>query len=512
MGKSDKTAATTASEHKGSGIITDEAMRARPGATDVWLIEPGVRGDGRLVGRITPAGERRWYYRYTGTAGQIRLLIGPYGPRGDGQATYTVKQAREVARGWSALYRGGIRDLREHFAAERADAAKAAEQARREAAQREQDIAAERERRITLRKLFERWCAVELAPHNGADGKRMGRKDGGQYTAEQFERRVFPALGERAVAEIRKADLLAILDAVKAEGKLRTANVLLTDLKQMFRFALAREIVERNPLDTVTKRDAGGASAMRERNLSAEEIAELARSLPKARLNPRSAVAVWLLLATGARIGELMGATWADARPNLQALAALPAAADVKVGIVDLLAGTWHLPTTKNERDHTIHLSDFARAQFEVLAGMRAVRVDEFGVTHPVPWVFPNHAQTGPVCVKSFGKQLSDRQREPERRMQNRAKSTQALALPGGRWTAHDLRRTAGNLMARLGISGDVIDECLNHVIESRVRRTYIQDRRPVEQARAFDALGTKLESIITGKAADSNVRELRAA
>jgi hypothetical protein len=30
-----------------------------------------------------------------------------------------------------------------------------------------------------------------------------------------------------------------LLDAAKAEGKLRTANVLLSDLKQMFRFALA---------------------------------------------------------------------------------------------------------------------------------------------------------------------------------------------------------------------------------------------------------------------------------
>lgn len=48
-------------------------------------------------------------------------------------------------------------------------------------------------------------------------------------------------------------------------------------------------------------------------------------------------------------------------------------------------------------------------------------------------------------------------------------------------------------------MSGDVIDECLNHMIESRMRRTYIRDRRAVDQARAFDALGKSLESLLSG-------------
>jgi integrase len=98
------------------------------------------------------------------------------------------------------------------------------------------------------------------------------------------------------------------------------------------------------------------------------------------------------------------------------------------------------------------------------------------------------------VGVKSLGKQLSDRQREPARRLRGRTKATSALVLPGGRRTAHDLRRTS----AGLGVSGDVIDECLNHIIESRVRRTYIRDRRAAEQAMAFDALGVHLGSLVS--------------
>ena len=42
------------------------------------------------------------------------------------------------------------------------------------------------------------------------------------------------------------------------------------------------------------------------------------------------------------------------------------------------------------------------------------------------------------------------------------------------------------------------IDVCLNHVIESHVRHTYISDRRRIEQASALDRLGKKLTELIT--------------
>ena len=95
--------------------------------------------------------------------------------------------------------------------------------------------------------------------------------------------------------------------------------------------------------------------------------------------------------------------------------------------------------------------------------------------------------------------------------MSNRTKATQALALTGGRWTAHDLRRTAATLMARLGVSTDVIDECLNHKLQSKVARVYIKDRREAEQTRAFDSLGRKLAELTEGRQA-GQVIEFRVA
>ena len=351
------------------------------------------------------------------------------------------------------------------------------------------------ERRVSIRALFERWAAIDLAPRLTADGRRLGRKDGGSSTRAQFERRVFPRLGDLAVEDVRRGDLLALLDTAKAEGKLRTANVLLSDLKQMFRFALARDIVQRNPLDTVNKRDVGGPSVERDRVLSIGEVRQLSAALPPSGLQSRFVAGVWLILSTGVRVGELLGATWADADQDSAELRSIGDRADVKVGFVDLACGTWHIPVTKNQRSHTIHLSDFARAQFRQLQALRERTSDN--TESLSSWVFSNEDGDGPVGVKTLGKQLSDRQREAKGPLRGRSKSTTALVLPDGRWTAHDLRRTAATFMAALGVSGDVIDECLNHVIESRVRRTYIRDRRIVQQRQAFDALGEFLGGLV---------------
>jgi integrase len=362
------------------------------------------------------------------------------------------------------------------------------------------------------------WRATDLQSRVRADGKRTGRIDCGQYVFEQFTRHLFPSIGEMVLAEVSKADLLALLDAQKSAGKMRTANVLLADIKQMLDFALEREIIDRNPLATVKKSKVGGPSVERDRVLSEEEIRLLTSAVGGARMNVRSATAIWLTLATGVRVGELMGAIWTDALPvdsnarkaRLKALQAVADAEGVKLGIVDTAARTWYMPTTKNQRDHSVHLSEFAIAQIEVLNAHREALISSTD-NELTPWLFPATDNHKPVCVKSFGKQLSDRQREPEQRLNNRTRATTTLMLPGGKWTAHDLRRTAATVMARCGFGSDTINECLNHIQADRMARVYIQDRREADQRRAFDALGQRLTELTTGVGA-SNVVPLRVA
>ncbi len=470
-------------------LITDKAMQARPAAKDIWLNEDGPRGSGRFVARITPSGARSFYFRYSAADGErVRLLIGAFSPKGDGKASFTVQQARERAQDLSGLYRSGIHDLREHFERKRQateEERRAAEAERRRAAEQLEREALAEQRRATVRQLFERWQAIELVPKLRADGTRTGRKDGGEWVRQSFERRVFPELGDMPADEVERRDLLKILDDCKAQGQLRTASLLFADLSQMFRFAADRDVVRRNPLEGIKRSSIGGPPVERDRVLSAEELKTLWSSVPQARMHPRSALAIWLILATATRVGEAMTARWEH---------------------VDLVARTWYLPDTKNQRDHTIHLSEFAVAQFDGLRALREAGPDGL----PTEWVFPNSKCTAAVDIKSFGKQLADRQKTPERRMKGRTAATGALVLSGGHWTAHDLRRTAATLMSRLGISTDVIDECLNHKLQSRVARVYVRDRREAEQERAFDALGSRLTEIVDRREGAEKVIKIR--
>lgn len=138
------------------------------------------------------------------------LAVGAYDVKGR-EGYLTLAAAREIAAGWSKQYKDGARDLRQHFAKLEAERLQAGEDARRQAdkdkraaATAEQQAELDRQRRLTVKQMFERWAATELAPHIGGDGKRIGRKDGGQYVREQFERRVFASLGDIAVMDVRK--------------------------------------------------------------------------------------------------------------------------------------------------------------------------------------------------------------------------------------------------------------------------------------------------------------------
>lgn len=334
--------------------------------------------------------------------------------------------------------------------------ADAAENKRRiaEAQAAEAERLAELERqnaRVTVRGLFERWAALELAQ----------RKDGGAETTRGLEKDVLAVLGDRPADDVKRADVMRILDTVKARGANRQANRLLAEMRQMFSFAVVREIVPTDPTYGVKKKDVGGRDTERERVLTDDEIRSLPAKIADANMLKSTEHAIWIMLATGCRIGELTGARRRD---------------------IDLEDRTWHLPDTKNGKAHTVSLSDFAALRFKELLLLSDEKQD---------WLMPGTQSDGSVCSKSITKQIYDRQRGKEKT--NGTKKTEALMLPGGRWVPHDLRRTAATLMQRLGVSGDVIERCLNHTEENKIKRVYQRDVPVLEMRRAWHLLGDRL-------------------
>ena len=412
-----------------------------------------LNGGGGLYLRVRP-GERSakvWLFRFKRLSGNGSrwFPIGVY-------PTISLKDAALRAAELAAKRRAGIDPVEEQREAD--EAIKQSKEAERRAIEASNN-------RMTINDLFGRWERLEL----------KARRDRGAEIRRSFEKDVFPVLGEVAAEDVKRSAIANCLDNVVERGAPIVARNLLGDLRQMFGFAIKREYVENDPTSHL-KRDDFGKKVERDRVLDDGEIKLLVDMLPKADLQQSSIASIWIMLSSCCRVGEVSQARWEH---------------------LDLAAGTWWIPpdNAKNGKEHTIFLSDFTKRHFGVL---RSLAVDSAMKkrAESSPWVLPASQREGHVCVKSLSKQVGDRQRGDKPAMSNRTKLIQALELPRGRWTPHDLRRTGATLMGTLGVRPDVIEKCLNHVQQNRLVRIYQRQTLLAEQAEAWKILGDHLEKL----------------
>ena len=444
------------------GVITDIDLGTKPDSTK-WLSDPGAKGAGRFMARLNSGGGCQFYFRYTNSSGKREFLpLGVYDARG--AKGLTLKQARKQAGDYSRLYQSGIKDLIEHLAALRGAETAQIEAARAAAEAETASLAAKHaaaeaetkrlEARRTVRTAFEYWSEIKLST----------RKDGGAAVLRMFKVDVLPIIGDKYIAELTRSDVLEVIDRIQKRGANEQARETFTCLRQLCRFAYAREWTDKEPTAILSKSDLFGKKEERERTLSEDEIKQLSRTLPNAGLLITSQLAVWIALSTTCRIGNLMEARWEH---------------------VDIDKGTWFLPDTKNGKPFTIFLSDFAIQQFKTLKTISGTS----------DWCYPNRADTDHVCEKSATKQIVDRQLIGDKvPMKNRTKHKDALSLPGGKWTMHDLRRSGASLMTKLGVLDVVADKCLAHTEENKVKRIYLRHDYKDEMRAAWRLLGERLE------------------
>lgn len=438
----------------------DNGRRLADGNGVYGIVRAGHSGVGVLF---------RWRYRSSGKLKDYTLGTWP---------SKTLAEIRESRRQAEADLKAG-RDP--GVAKQEERLRKQAEQAENVAAQRTR-IAEVQEKlsRQTVQALFERWTSVDL----------IRRKDGGQEIRRMFEKDVLPTLGALPVEDVRKGHITAVTDALLARGVTRMAKLIFSLIRQMFRFAVDRDIIEFDPTASIRKAKIGGKDTERDRVLSEEEIRALAKQTPAAGLTISAQAAIWIALSTCCRIGELLNARWDH---------------------VDLEKGTWWIPpeNTKNSKAHTVFLSPFALEKFlqlqEFAGGQLARRRESDPKAKPLPWIYPNRHNNGPVCSKTITKQLGDRQRPGLKPMKGRAKEDKAsaLVLVGGKWGPHDLRRTGATLMVMLGVLPEVAERCLNHLEQNRVKRTYQRHSYENEMREAWHLLGERI-ALLTRSDADN--------
>ncbi|WP_090141124.1 site-specific integrase [Limnohabitans sp. DM1] len=381
-----------------------------------------------------------WRYNFGGKVRQVRIGTWP---------RMTLKALRDERDALKGKLKDGIDPLAEKEADRLKQQADQIE-AKQTQITRLQELAA-KDARMTVRGLFELWQSTDLKK----------RQDGGSEALRAFEADVFPLIGDVAAADVTKAHIQRIIDTMLARGVKRMTERVFSDLRQLFGFALDRDHIEADPTARIKKHKIGG-SVERDRVLSEAELIEFFNRLPESGLVASSQCALTIQLATITRIGEVLGARWEH---------------------VDFERRIWTLPETKNGKRHTVNLNDLALKQFEALR-------QHTGLTE---WVFPASRLNGPVCPKTVTKQVADRQRGDDDPMSGRSKQTDSLALSGGQWRPHDLRRTGATLMAELGVLPDVIERCLNHTEQTKVKRIYQRAQYEAPMREAWKRLGDRL-------------------
>jgi integrase len=400
-------------------------------------------GDGLFL-RVRPAGEKDWVFRYTFEGKRCKLGLGSL-----------RRSSLAIARAEADRARGLISQCIDP---------KLDRSRRRAKELAEREAVESLSSRMTVNTLFDEWFSAEV--------KR--RSDNGQEVLRTFTKDVLSEIGERYAEEIRRVDIIKLLDKVKQRGVLVMTRNMLGDIRQMFNYALLREYIFIDPTFGL-KRDTWGKKTERDRYLDEDELSQLATKLPTSGLSKSSVANIWLLLATGCRVGEISTTRWEH---------------------VDLDKGKLFLPAdnTKTKVAHTVFLSDFAKQQLLVLRAEEPLS----------PYILPGRrrsssAQWISVCPKSLSKQLRDRQLGSDATpMKNRSMQTDSLVLPGGRWTAHDLRRTCATMMGSLGVSPHIIERCLNHVDPNKMQRIYQRHSTQHEQRAAWKLIGKVLEKVVS--------------
>ena len=263
--------------------LTDTAIKkAKPGPS------PAKMGDGKgLYLLVTESGSKLWRWKYRADGKEKVMALGSY-------PDVSLAQARDAMGAARKLLAAGSDPMAE-----------------RKADKLAKQTAAENSFQTVALLWWEQWRGAK-SPRHADDVHRRLKAD------------VFPAIGKRPVSEVQAPELVAMVKTIAARGALDIAKRALQTSGQVFRYAIAHGLAQRNPAtdikpaDILASRKAGNYA-----RLDAKELPDLLRHMEAYQGAPVTRLAMKLMALTFVRTSELIGARWAE---------------------FDLEAGRWDIP------------------------------------------------------------------------------------------------------------------------------------------------------------------------
>jgi integrase len=262
-----------------------------------------------------------------------------------------------------------------------------------------------------------------------------------------LKRRIVPALGQKRLSAVRRADVQALIDGMAAEGlDGSTIRNAIDPLRVIYRRAVRREIVAVSPCDNL---ELPAPRGVRDRIASPSEAAALIAALtPEDR-------ALWATaLYAGLRRGELRGLRWGD---------------------VDLHAGIIRV-----ERGWDYHAGEI---EAKSRAGRRTVPITGALRRHLVEHRLASGGDTGAFVFP--GKTAAPF--EPSTANRRAEAAWKAAGLD--RITMHEARHTFASLMIAAGVNAKMLSTYMGHasVTITFDRYGHLMPGNEAEAARLLD-------------------------
>jgi len=132
-------------------------------------------------------------------------------------------------------------------------------------------------------------------------------------TWSRLEANVFPAIGNRLITDIEAPEIVRMVKAIQDRGKLDIAKRALETTGQIFRYAVAHGLSQRNPASEIKPGDIL-KSRQKENHarVDAKELPALLRAIEVYQGKHVTRLAMKLLAMTFVRTSELIGACWSE--------------------------------------------------------------------------------------------------------------------------------------------------------------------------------------------------------
>ena len=306
---------------------------------------------------------------------------------------------------------------------------------------------------------IEKWAKVKKKERSWKEDERLLNKD------------ILPVIGRKKAKDIRRKDIVLLLDAIVERGAAITANRVLAVTRKMFNFAVGRDIIDASPCVQIP---APSKENRRERYLSEDEIKVFWEKLDDAKMSQEIRLALKFLLVTGQRKNEVIGAEWSE---------------------FDLKNKWWTIPAekSKNKLTHRVPLTSTA---MEILNALKkSTGQYQFVFASPVGHTKRNPERKAgmfPILGSAVDRALRNNQT-------NNLKTKQKNIFNLDHFTPHDLRRTTASMMTKSGVDRLVLKKILNHADRevTAIYDIYEDDKEKQVAMRTWDR---ELKQILTSQ------------